>query len=100
MAFYMVTFTYPPNKAKEIGQTFLSKKNIKLPDYIKQVNVFVVMDNDVKSYIIYEVENDKTHNALIAIANRFTDYFDIEGSKFKIEPLLTTKEALNLIGLA
>ena len=99
MAFFMVTFTYPPNKVKEIGQTFLSKKNIKLPEYIKQVNVFVVMDCDIKSYIIYEVENDKTHEAFIAIANRFTEYFCIEGSKFKIEPLLTTQEALNLIGL-
>lgn len=99
MAFYMVTFTYPPNKAKEVGEAFLSGEAPKLPDYINQEKVFVVLDDEVKNYIIYEVEDNRAHEALMAIANRFSGYFNIEGSKFKIEHLLTTREALPLIGL-
>ncbi len=99
MVFYMVTFTYPPNKVKEVGQTFLSKRDVKLPNYIKPSGVYIVMDKDIKSYVIYEVEDNRSHEGFIAIVNRFTEYFDIEGSKFKIEHLLTTNEALGLIGL-
>ncbi|MFX0072298.1 MAG: hypothetical protein ACFFAO_14525 [Candidatus Hermodarchaeota archaeon] len=100
MAFYLVTFTYPPEKAKEVGEAFLSGKAPKLPDFVTQEKVFVVLDTEVKNYIIYEVENEKAHEGLIAITNRFTGYFDIKGSRFKIEHLLTTREALPLIGLS
>lgn len=95
----MATFTYPPDKAKEVGKAFLSGNAPKFPDYITRENVFVVLDNEVKNYIIYEVKDEKAHEGLIAIVNRFTGYFDIQGSRFKIEHLLTTKEALPLIGL-
>ena len=96
----MVTFTYPPEKAKEVGEAFLSGKAPKLPDFVTQEKVFVVLDEEVKNYVIYEVENEKAHEGLIAITNRFTGYFSIKGSKFKIEHLLTTREALPLIGLS
>jgi len=99
MAFYMVTFKYPAIKSKEVGEAFLSGKAPKLPEYVKQEKVFIVLDEEVKNYVIYEVEDEKSHEALKAIANRFTGYFSIEGSKFKIEHLLTTREALPLIGL-
>jgi len=99
MAFFMVTFTYPPNKAKEVGEAFLSGKAPKLPDYVTQEKVFVVLDTDVKNYIIYEVKDINAHEGLIAITKRFTSYFKIEGSRFKIEHLLTTRESLPLIGL-
>ncbi len=99
MAYYMVTFTYPPNKSKEVGEAFLSGKAPKLPGYINQEKVFVVLDEHVKNYVIYEVEDDKAHEALKAVANRFSGYFNIDGSRFKIEHLLTTREALPLIGL-
>ena len=54
---------------------------------------------EVKNYVLYEVKDEKSHEGLIAIANRFTGYFYIEGTRFKIEHLLTTREALPLIGL-
>jgi hypothetical protein len=95
----MVTFTYPPNKSKEVGKAFLSGNAPKLPNFVKQEKVFVVLDEKVKNYVIYEVEDEKAHEALMAIANRFTGYFSIEKSRFKIEHLMTTREALPLIGL-
>lgn len=99
LAYYLVTFKYPPSKAKEVGQAFLSGKAPKLPEYVTREKVFVVLDTEIKNYILYEVENEKAHEGLIAIANRFTGYFNIEGTRFKIEHLLTTREALPLIGL-
>ena len=99
MTSYLVTFTYPPNKAKEVGQAFLSGKAPKLPDFVTQEKVFVVLDDEIKNYVLYEVKDEKAHEGLIAIANRFTGYFYIEGTRFKIEHLLTTREALPLIGL-
>ena len=99
MASFLVTFTYPPDRAKEVGQAFLSGKAPKLPEFVTQEKVFVVLDNEIKNYVLYEVKDDKSHEGLIAIANRFTGYFDIEGSRFKIEHLLTTREAMPLIGL-
>lgn len=95
----MVTFTYPAHKSKDVGEAFLSGKAPKLPDFVKQEKVFVVLDKKVKNYVIYEVVNEKAHEALLAIANRFTGYFNIEKSEFKIEHLMTTREALPLIGL-
>jgi len=99
MAFFMVTFTYPPNKAREVGEAFLSGKAPKLPEFVKQEKVFVVLDGQVKNFIIYEVENEKTHEGLMSITNRFSGYFNIDGSEFKVQHLMTTREALPLIGL-
>ena len=100
MAFYLVIFTYPPSKAKEVGEVFISGKAPELPDYVKRTQIFVVMDVELKTYAIYKVPDEKSHEGLVAITKRFTGYFDIEGSRFKIEPLLTVKEALPLIGLS
>ncbi|MBD3254851.1 MAG: hypothetical protein GF383_07145 [Candidatus Lokiarchaeota archaeon] len=94
-----MTFTYPANKAKEVGKSFLSGKAPNLPEYIKQEKVFVMLDGEIKNYVIYEVEDEKSHLGLIAITHRFTTYFNIKGSNFKIEHLMTTREALPLIGL-
>jgi hypothetical protein len=99
MAYFMVTFTYPPSKAQEVGQAFVSGKAPDLPDFVNRIQIFVVMDAELKTYSIYEVEDAKSHEGLVAITKRFTGYFDIEGSRFKIEPLLTINEALPLIGL-
>ena len=99
MAFFLVTFIYPPDKSRSVGEAFLSGKSPKLPEFVKTEKVFVVLDKEVKNYVIYEVEDEKSHEGLIAIVNRFTGYFNIQGSKFKIEHLLTTREALPLIGL-
>jgi hypothetical protein len=95
----MVTFTYPPDKALEVGQAFTSGKVPELPEFVKRTQIFVVMDVELKTYSIYEVEDARSHEGLVAITKRFTGYFNIQGSRFKIEPLLTVEEALPLIGL-
>ena len=99
MCHYLVTFTYPPSKAKEVGEAFVSGKAPELPDYVTRTQIFIVLDVELKTYAMYEVPDEKAHEGLVAITKRFTGYFNIEGSRFKIEHLLTVSEALPLRGV-
>lgn len=97
MTYFLATSTFPPHKAAEIGKAFPNLP--KLPDFIKTLFIFVVPSSDIKTYSLYEVPDDKAHEGYIAITKRITGYFEIEGFKFIVEPLLTVKEALALLGL-
>ncbi len=97
MTYFLVTSTFPPHKAAEIGKAFPNLP--KLPDFVKQLFIFVASSGDIKSYSLYEVPDDKAHEGYVAIGKRITGYFGIEGFKYLVEPLLTVKEALALIGL-
>jgi len=99
MVFFMVTTTFPPDKATEVGKVFTSGKLPKVPDFLKRISIFIVTEGDIKTYAIYECEDEKTHDGYKAIAERYTGYYGIEGWKYKIEHLLTPNEALPMIGL-
>ena len=97
MTYFLATATFPPHKATEIGKAFQGLP--KLPDFVKTLFIFIVPSSDIKGYALYEVPDDKAHEGYVAITKRSTGYFGIEGYKFIVEPLLTAKEALALIGL-
>jgi len=97
MTYFLGTSTFPPHKATEVGKAFPNLP--KLPDFVKQLFVFIVPSSDIKGYGLFEVPDDKAHEGYVAITKRYTGYFGIEGYKFTVEPLLTAKEALALIGL-
>lgn len=100
LALFMSVGSYPAHKATELGK--ILPKLSKLPDFIKQKDLYITASNDngeIKAYGLYECPDDKAHEAFIGITKRLTGYFVVEGFKFKIEPLLTVKEALPLIGL-
>lgn len=96
MTYFLGTSTFPPHKAAEVGKTFPNLP--KLPDFVKTLFIFIVPSSDIKSYGLYEVPDDKAHEGYVAISKRITGYFGIEGYKFTLEPLLTVKEALALLG--
>ncbi|TKJ19227.1 MAG: hypothetical protein CEE42_15800 [Promethearchaeota archaeon Loki_b31] len=97
MTYFLATATFPPHKATEVGKTFPNLP--KLPDFVKQLFIFVVPSSDIKAYSLFEVPDDKAHEGYVAMTKRYTGYFGIEGYKFTIELLLTAKDALALIGL-
>jgi len=97
MTYFLATSFIPPHKATEVGKTFPNLP--KLPDFVKTLFIFVVPSRDIKSYSLYEVPDDKAHEGYLAITKRITGYFGIEGFKFTVEPLMTIKESLALIGL-
>ena len=97
MVFFMVTTNFPPDKAVEVGKTFSSVKLAKLPDFVNRVNTFVVNEGNIKTYALYECEDEKTHEGFKAIGETYTGYFDIAGFKYKVEHLLSIDEALPLL---
>lgn len=101
MALFMSVSVFPAHRSTEIGKTL--PKLPKLPDFVKQKDIYVTATNDngeIKAYGLYECPDDKAHEGLIGITKRLTGYFVVEDFKFKIEPLFTLREALPLIGLA
>jgi hypothetical protein len=95
----MVTMTYPPDKATEIGKTFMGLP--KLPSFVKLVHVLLTAagESGIKSYTLYEIENKKAYEGLMAIGNRYVLYNNIDGFRYRLEPLVTAEEALPMLGL-
>jgi hypothetical protein len=100
MVYFLTVTTFPGEKSEKIGK--ILPKLPKLPDFVKPPQIFTTVSNDngeIKAYGIYEVDDNKSHEGYVAIAKRLTGYFEIEGIHYKIEPLMTLKEALTLLGL-
>jgi len=100
MVYYLTVTTFPGDKSEEVGKAL--PKLPKLPDFVKPPQLFITLSSDngeIKAYGLYEVDDDKAHEGYVAISKRITGYFGIEGMKYKIEQLMTVKEALALLGL-
>ena len=100
MVYFMSVASFPGEQAEKAGKALPNLP--KLPDFVKPPQIFVTLSNDngeVKAYGLYEVDDDKAHEGLVAISKRLTGYFGVEGMKYKIEPLMTVREALALLGL-
>jgi hypothetical protein len=96
---YLATIRYPAKVAKEFGKKFLELSKSKSPDWFKVKLVYVTVDGKLKGYAIYEVDDDKVLKAEAEISKRLSIYFDLDGFEYKIERLLTPREALPIIGL-
>ena len=99
MTYFMVTASFPTEKSEDVGKKLTSGTLPKLPDFVKQLYILVGTAGEVKVYTLYEVPNDKMHESMIAISTRYAGYFGIDGFKYTLEPVLTAKEALPMIGL-
>ncbi|MFX1358458.1 MAG: hypothetical protein ACFFA8_14395 [Promethearchaeota archaeon] len=100
MVYFLTVIYFPGEKAEQIGKVL--PKLPKLPDFVKPPQIFATVSSDngqIKAYGIYEVDDNKSHEGYVAIAKRLTGYFEIEGVQYKIEPLMTLREALAIIGL-
>jgi len=97
MVHILVTGTYPAHLGQEMVNIYLSGKQPKYPDFVKKIHNWVVMDNEVKTYAVYEAPDDKTYETLLAIGKRHTAYTAIEGYKYKPEVLIEEKDALAMI---
>jgi hypothetical protein len=99
MAFIMVTSTFPPHKSEDVGKLFTSNKLPETADFVKRINIFVLADEKTKVYALYEVPNDKFFDGMVSVATRYAGYRAVEHFEYKIESLLTVREALPMIGL-
>lgn len=99
MTFVMVTGRFPLSKAVEIGKLFTTRKLPEVADFVKRINIFIIADEEVKTYTLYEMPNDKLHDGIVSIGHRYAGFREIENFKYKIETLMTMKDALPMIGL-
>ena len=92
MVFIMVISKYPGHKVDEVSQLFSEKKIPEVADFVKRINIFFTSDFNAKAYALYEAPKDKMFDAIMSISNRYNGYRNIEGFKFKIEPLASIED--------
>lgn len=93
----MLTAWFPYPKGEEVVKKSISTP--KLPDYIKKWQIFGTPDgnNGMKVYNLIMVEKDKTDEALIFISKLQSEYYDIDGYVWKIEPCHGVQDALKVL---
>jgi hypothetical protein len=96
---YMLTAWHPYHKTKEVVKKTISAPQ--LPDYIKKWQSFGTPDGDngMKAYNLIMVERDKAEEALLFISKLQSEFTDIEGYVWKIEPCLGVQDALKVLGI-
>jgi hypothetical protein len=100
--YFMLTFEIPPHKAEEVAKAFIKivqSDLAKLPDYVKQLHALNVMANNIKSYVLWEIDDDKIPEGLGVINKLAAQYMPIEGMKILLEPLITMQDSLAIFGL-
>jgi len=98
--FLMITQTYPTKSVAEVGKVGMELLSKAPPPYVKRLGVYIVPGGDgMKTYILYEIEKGQVEEGIKELNKRYVAYFNIEGWKFTVEPLMTVEEALPLIGL-
>jgi len=98
--FLMITQTYPTKSVAEVGKVGMELLAKAPPPYVKRLGVYIAAGGDgMKTYILYEIEKGQVEEGIKELNKRYVAYFNIEGWKFTVEPLMTVEEALPLIGL-
>ena len=85
--YVMVNATYPLDKYPETVELFKKNMGESLPSSVKLLHIFAKADEDcgMKSYAIYEVDDDKFTEGYIAIARSREPYWKIEGYKYSVD---------------
>ena len=97
---FMVTETWPTESSVEVGKVAVGALAKALPSYIKRLGPYVTPGGDgMKAYVLYEIEKGHVDEGFKEVTKRHVPYFNIEGWKYTIEPLMSVEEALPLLGL-
>lgn len=97
---FMVTETYPTKSSVEAGKVAVEAYTKAPPPYVKTTGLYLALGGDgIKSYAIYEIEKGHVDEGYKGLLKVYVPFFNIEGWKFAVEPLLPVKEALPLVGL-
>jgi hypothetical protein len=100
-AYIMMKMWYPNDKADEVGKAFI-KFAASLPKMLKRLAEcpWVYADeNGYMTYNLFELEEGKLFEALRELNKYVANYRTVAGLRYKIEPILTAKDALPMIGL-
>jgi len=71
-----------------------------LPPFLKRLQILgdSRMDKGMKVLSIYEADDARIKESIIELTKMYVQFNGIEGFRYEIEPMLTVKEALALMG--
>jgi len=96
----VVSITFPTESSKDIGKRFGELPT--LPDYLKMKGPYVRGSalQGIQTLTLFEVEQSKMADAMIALGDRYAKYIGVPGYKYSINVWFDITEALAMIGLA
>ena len=99
--FLVTTVLYPPDKSIVAAEKFIEVTAKELPPFLKRLQILgdSRMDKGMKVLSIYETEDARIKESIIELTKMFAQFNGIEGFRYAIEPMLTVKEALGVLGM-
>jgi hypothetical protein len=98
--FLVTTVVYPPDKSIIAAEKFIEVTAKELPPFLKRLQILgdSRMDKGMKVLSIYEADDARIKESIIELTKMYVQFNGIEGFRYEIEPMLTVKEALALMG--
>jgi len=98
--FFMVTHMYPTKSTAEVAKVAVGVLAKAPPPYVKRLGQYITAGSDgFKTYALYEIEKGHVEEGFKELNKRLVPWFNIEGWKFTVEPLMTPEEAIPMLGL-
>jgi hypothetical protein len=99
--FLVTTVIYPPDKSIVAAEKFIEVTARELPPFLKRFQVLgdSRMDKGMKVLSIYEADDSRIKESIIELTKIYVQFNNIEGFRYEIEPMLTVKEALAVLGM-
>ena len=99
--FIMVTCTWPTKSSIDMGKLMIeSVTSNPLPEWLKRHGMYLLFDEGLKAYGLYEVEEGHEYEGYKEVCNRHVVFFPVEGYKTTVECLIAAEEGLNFVGLS
>ena len=99
--FLVTTVIYPPDKSIVAAEKFIEVTAKELPPFLNRRQVLgdSRMDKGMKVLSIYEADDARIKESIIELTKIYVQFNGIEGFRYEIEPMLTVKEALAVLGM-
>ena len=99
--FLVTTVIYPPDKSIVAAEKFIEVTAKELPPFLKRLQILgdSRMDKGMKVLSIYEADDARIKESIIELTKIYVQFNGIEGFRYEIEPMLTAKEALAVLGM-
>jgi hypothetical protein len=98
---FMCTYTLPGSKTEEWAKCSMEMADNLLPSCLKEWKVFSCAGGDgfsgFKGYHLIFAEKGKGDEALVEINKRMFPFCMIEGSSWKLEPLMNVTDAFKVL---
>jgi len=99
--FLVTTVVYPPDKSIIVAEKFIEVTAKPLPPFLQRLQVLgdSRMDKGMKILSVYAIEDARIKDGIIELTKMYAQFNGIERFRYEIEPMLTVKEALGVLGM-